>query len=103
MRYFKCFRIITSVDANLYLYKCENVHREGVDHSRLHDYHTGNDIAKGELEAACRVGVCDIWMHIRVAESDISFLKTVLMFSTKYKREFDSVGVEGNWRNWDSL
>lgn len=49
--------------------------QRGVDQSHLHDYHTGNDIAKGELEAACRAGVCDIWMHIRVAESDIISLK----------------------------
>ena len=74
-----------------------------MDQSHLHNYHTGNDIAKGGLEAACRAGVCDIWMHIRVAESDIISLKTVRMFSTKYRIEFYSVGMERNWKNWDSL
>lgn len=49
--------------------------QRGMDQFHLHDCHTGNGIAKGELEVACRAGVCDIWMYTGVAESDIFFLK----------------------------
>lgn len=88
----------------IFSYKeCEkSVLRGVVGQLHLNDSHTGNWIAKGELEVTCRACVSDIWMHTRVAESDIISLKTVLVFSTKCGMEFYSVGIEWCQKNFDS-
>ena len=59
-----------------------------MDQLHLNDSPTGNGIDKGALEVTCRAGGSDMWMHTRVAESDIISLKTVLVSSTKCRMEF---------------